>query len=342
MRKIGLAANVLPSYPPDVLAEVLVLFISRMPVEKILTFFHKCRYNARMPYYDEIFKYVTGEFPRSLAVLALKTSEVEVTESLSTEQATVRMHHSDMTFHIRLPDETAILHIEAQTDDSTHKPMPLRMLAYSSFLALEHEKNVYSTVLYFRPPAGRRDPGFYRYGNAQRGGGWFQYNVIRIYELAGEAFLDPEAVGLLPFTALMKPPADMTPQAWVEKCIQTTQAADVSREMRATLLFALSLFGSLAHPPEFFQDPLLEAIMQESPFYEHVIQRGIAQGIEQGARQMSIENTLAILEARFPGADVNALRHRLEAITDINQLKQVSLNASLATSFHDFQEALEA
>ena len=290
-----------------------------------------------MPFYDEIFKYVTREFPYHLAVLALKTSKVVVGERLNTEHATIRMHHSDMTFHIHLPDEEAILHIEAQTDDSTHKPMHLRMLAYSSFLALEHEKNVYSTVLYFRPPAaGRRDPGFYRYGNAQRGGMWFQYNVIRIYELEGESFLDPEAVGLLPFTALMKPPVGMTPQAWVEKCIETTQTVDVDKEMRGTLLFALSLFGSLAHPPEFFQDPILEAIMQESPFYERVMQRGI----EQGARQMSIENTLAVLKARFPNSDVNVLRQGLEAITHINQLKQINLNASLATSFQDFQETL--
>ena len=305
-----------------------------------------------MPYYDEIFKHVTGKFPYHLARLALKTPELEVGERLNTEHPTIRMHHSDMTFHIRLPDEEAILHIEAQTDDSTHKPMPLRMLAYSSLLALEHEKNVYSTVLYFRPPAGQSDTGLYRYGNVQRGGVQFQYNVIRIYELEGESFLDPEAVGLLPFTALMKPPADMMPQAWVEKCIETTQTVDVDREMRATLLFALSLFGSLAHPPEFFQDPILEAIMQESPFYERVMQRGIAQGIEQGdqqgyergieqgARQMSIENTLAVLTARFPNTDINAMRQSLEAITDINRLKQISLNASLAASFQDFQETL--
>jgi len=295
-----------------------------------------------MPYYDEIFKHVVGAFPHPLAALALKTPDVKVGDRLGTEHTTVRMHHSDMTFHIDLPDEVAILHIEAQTDDSTHKPMPLRMLAYSSFLALEHEKNVYSTVLYFRPPAGQSDPGFYRYGNAQRGGGWFQYNVIRIYELAGEAFLDAEAVGLLPFTALMKPPADMSPHAWVEKCIETTQAADVDRQMRGTLLFALSLFGSLAHPPELFQDPTLEAIMQESPFYEHVMQRGIEQGIEQGARQMSTDNTLATLEARFPEADVNALKPKLEAIEDLNRLKELNLNASLATSFRQFQEQLEA
>ena len=89
-----------------------------------------------------------------------------------------------------------------------------------------------------------------------------------MYELEGEAFLDPEAVGLLPFTALMKPPADTPPQVWVEKCIETTQAADVDSQTRSTLLFDLSLFGSLVHPPELFQDPMLEAIMQESPFYQ--------------------------------------------------------------------------
>ncbi len=171
-----------------------------------------------MPNYDAIFKHVTEEFPHALARLVLKTSEIEIGERLGTEHATVEVHHSDMSFHVRLPDEEAILHIEAQTDDSTHKSMPLRMLAYSSFLAHKHEKNVYSTVLYFRPPAGRRDPGFYEYGNAQRGGVRFHYNVLHIYELEGEAFLDPEAVGLLPFTALMKPPADTTPKAWIEKC----------------------------------------------------------------------------------------------------------------------------
>ena len=292
-----------------------------------------------MPYYDEIFKHVTGEFPRPLAALALKTPEVEVGERLNTEHVTVRSHHNDMAFHVRLPDEDAILHIEAQTGDSTYKPMHRRMLAYSSILALEHEKNVYSTVLYFRPSTGQRDSGIYSYGNAQRGGGWFQYQVIRIYELDGEAFLDPEAIGLLPFTALMKPPADMTPQAWVEKCVQTTQAADVDREMRATLLFALSLFGSLAHPPEFFRNPTLEAIMQESPFYDYVIQRGIDQEHQRG-RQTIIELTLTILEARFPDADVNTLSPRLEAITDLDRLKALILNASLATSFDAFRHEL--
>ncbi len=96
--------------------------------------------------------------------------------------------------------------------------------------------------------------------------------------------------------------------------------------------------------------------MQESPFYESVIQRGEQRGIvrgreegivlgekrgiERGARQTSIESTVNILADRFPSADVNALKDTLEAIDDLNRLKQLPLNASKAKSFHAFQESL--
>ncbi len=43
-----------------------------------------------MPYYDEIFKHITGEFPHPLAALALKTPEVEVGDRLGTEHTTVQ------------------------------------------------------------------------------------------------------------------------------------------------------------------------------------------------------------------------------------------------------------
>ena len=68
----------------------------------------------------------------------------------------------------------------------------------------------------------------------------------------------------------------------------------------------------------------------------------LQQGIEEGARQMSIENTLMILTRNFPGADVTAVKSRLEAIEDLNRLKQVTLKASIVSSFRDFQEDLEA
>ncbi len=92
--------------------------------------------------------------------------------------------------------------------------------------------------------------------------------------------------------------------------------------------------------------------MQESPVYQSIIQRGKvegkaeginlgrAEGITLGARQTRIESTLDILGLRFPNADVNALKPQLEAITDLDRLKQLLLNASIAKSLHDFQQSL--
>ena len=72
------------------------------------------------------------------------------------------------------------------------------------------------------------------------------------------------------------------------------------------------------------------------------ILEGIEQGIEQGARQMSIENTLLILSERFPEADVPAIKPRLDAISDINRLRQLNRNALTAGSFQTFQDDLYA
>lgn len=299
-------------------------------------------YNSYMPYYDEVFKHLTEQAPHALAALALRTSDVEVGEKLSTEQPTVKVHHSDLTFKVRLRNEDAVLHIEAQTDDSRRKPMPLRMLAYASFLGLEYELPVYSTVLYFRPGSGRRDPGFYEYGNADQGSLRFRYNVIRLYELEGEAFLDTSSIGLLPFTALMKPPAGMDSESWVQRCVSATRAAPVDADVRATLLFGLSIFGSLAHNVELFHKFISEEVLMESPFYEEVIKRWLEQGIERGAREATIENTLAVVTERFPFADIVALKSRLEGISDIDRLKQLGVTASLAASFEAFQYKLVA
>ena len=75
---------------------------------------------------------------------------------------------------------------------------------------------------------------------------------------------------------------------------------------------------------------------------ESLIQHGKAQGIEQGAREMSIESTLRILRGRFPGADISLVEPRLEAIEDLDRLRELNFNASIAKSFRAFREELEA
>jgi len=51
---------------------------------------------------------------------------------------------------------------------------------------------------------------------------------------------------------------------------------------------------------------------------------------------------MMILTERFPDADVNAVKPRLEAIGDFNRLKQLNRDAFFAPSFQAFQEGLDA
>ena len=75
--------------------------------------------------------------------------------------------------------------------------------------------------------------------------------------------------------------------------------------------------------------------------YQQGIEQGKQQGIEQGARQMSIKSTLAILNKRFPDAEVETLTAALEAIEDLNRLKQLNLQASFIETFRAFKERVE-
>ena len=303
-----------------------------------------------MGHYDELFKHLGEYSPNKLAATALNTEQVIVTDSLNTEQPTVKLHYSDLTFRVLLPDrdEEAILHIEAQTEESRDKPMPLRMLAYVSYLVHQYEMNVYSTVFYLRPAAGQNDPGHYTYGDEVIGGLRFTYNVIRVYELEGESYLDPGNAGLLPFTPLMRPPTGTTPKAWVERCIETTQAALVDNRTRGTLLYALSVFGGLIHPPELFQDGKLEALMRESPIYETVIQRGIQQGLEQGFEQgneqgkkeQAVEAVRTALEIRFQSDVADKLKPFLSTIDDLQRLDHLHRVAIQATDIDAFTQVL--
>ena len=128
------------------------------------------------------------------------------------------------------------------------------------------------------------------------------------------------------------------------------QATDTEQYTRAILyLFLLILHRRAAKEHQDLLDILVEENIQNqeivnmaASIIELSEQRGLQQGIEQGARQMSIESTLLILTERFPNDDVPTVQPLLEAITDLDRLRQLSLNASIASSFRAFREQLEA
>ena len=164
--------------------------------------------------------------------------------------------------------------------------------------------------------------------------------------LEGEAFLEAASVGLLPFTPLMKPPEGINTEAWLQRCVEKTEAALIDTQTRGTLLFALSLLGGLVHDPSFFEKLITEEIMQESPFYEIVIKRGVEQGVQQGvqqgSRETTIKNVLSVLTERFPQSDVQPVVEALESFQDLDHLTILLRKAVKTPSVKEFLQAIDS
>ena len=280
--------------------------------------------------YDNIGKKLWADHAEDLSRFILDTDDVEVLADLGTEQQIIE-RETDIIKRIRINGHEAILHVELQLRDSTNTPMWARNAQYQGYLVGEHQMPVYSNVIYFHPNAGRNDPGGYTYswGDYEHTN---RYKVIRLIEIDGQAVLETQAPGILPFTPLMKPPAGMDIERWVQACVDVTRAVPVDQETQADLLYGISVFGGIVYNAELLERLIPEVLMQESKTYQRQMERA--------AREATIENTLALLEDQFQAEAVNALTPELRSINDLQKLKQLLVAAARVQNIEAFEQML--
>ena len=124
--------------------------------------------------------------------------------------------------------------------------MPLRMAGYIIRAIEQHNLPIYSSVIYLRRSAGRRDPGHFIQEISGRDV-LIEYTVIRLIEIEGQAILDGGPVGLLPFTPLMKRPADTDSEAWLRECIYATDALALDDAKKVDILDNLMILSGLGY-----------------------------------------------------------------------------------------------
>ena len=108
---------------------------------------------------------------------------------------------------------------------------------------------MHSYVLYLRPDAGRRDPGYYIQEHPDHLV-VIHYKVLRLNQLPGQAVLDSESVGLLPFAPLMQPPVGQAEAAWLEQCVAKAWDLPLARSVKADVLTGLTLLSDLVYNPQ--------------------------------------------------------------------------------------------
>ena len=309
-----------------------------------------------MAEFDTISKHLIQKYPDDFAGFTLGREDVEVLAVIDTEQFTVEARQTDSLIRVRMDDEEALVHNEFQTTDSTNPPMPRRMAGYIGRAIEHHGLPIYSSVIYLRPNAGRRDPGYYVQEHLDYEI-TIRYRVIRLIEIEGQPILSARHSGLIPFTPLMKPPEGMASDAWLRQCIHTARTRPIARSSRADYLAGMVALSELVYESEtisgiIFKEGIMDLIRESSLFQsltqqsreearEEGLEQGIEQGIEQGERKSTLEDILEVLDIRFNMHESHPISARIAAIEDLQRLKQVLRSAVQVSSLEVFEHMLD-
>ncbi len=260
-------------------------------------------------------------------------TDTTVLEVVTPEQPTVEMHQADILIKALDNGREMLVHFEFQTTDSYDPEMPLRMAGYIIRAIEVHRLPVYSNVIYLRPDAGRNDPGKFEQ-NLENHNISIEYQVLRLIEIDGQEILDLKSVGLIPFTPLMKRPADLDFEQWLRRCIQAADSIDVVN--KPEYLGSLAILGNLVYDSQTILDIISEETMLQPPIVEYVA----PQAREQGAKETTRKHILEVLKLRLQFDATQTFKSTLEAIDDLQHLEQLFSTAMQVKTQEDFMQAL--
>ena len=292
-----------------------------------------------MAEYDTISKDLIQTYPKDFIRLTFGQDDVEVLDILDTEQNTVETRHMDSLIRVLIAGEDALIHTEFQTTDDPS--MPLRMAGYMIRAIEQHDLPIYSSVIYLRRNAGRRDPGHFIHKMSGHLA-VIKYSVIRLSEIDGQAIIDGGPSGLFPFASLMKRPVGIDSEAWLRYCVDAANGLPVDESIKVDILERLMILSGLAYDEALInrillQEGLMDAIMRESSFTQYIMK----QGIERGERDRAIADIIEVLEIRFDLPETDPLSARIAAVTDLYHLKQLHRSAVQVSSLEAFQKILD-
>ena len=115
--------------------------------------------------------------------------------------------------------------------------------------------------------------------------GWVSYSHSvqghKINEIEGQAVIEQELWGLLPFVPLMKPPQGMVAEQWLRRCVQTADTLPLDSTNKSNFFTDIAILSGLIHDSQTITTIISEETMYESSIVQHFTERGIQQGQRQ-------------------------------------------------------------
>lgn len=233
-------------------------------------------------------------------VLALALPDAKHLGVLTTDVAAEPQLMLDTLQRIRYQGVECAANIEAEA--RPRPDMPRCCFEYGARASIIHGLPVISIVLWLEP-GGAIPASPYELRAGDRLIATWHVIGIEVYRLRAADLLARGQVGLLPLVAFTD---DGKSLATVEAVAQAVQQRASSQDV-AELELLLALFSARALGTETVLEMIRRLfvnteILEESPLYHYLIEKGMAQGEERGLR----EGALTVLRGRFgdPAADI--------------------------------------
>jgi predicted transposase/invertase (TIGR01784 family) len=249
--------------------------------------------------YDNISKFLVERYSADFAAWLLGES-IQLT-TLSPTELSLEPIRADAL--ILLQSDDVVLHCEFQTNpDST---MPFRMADYRLRVYRKFPtKRMVQVVIYLR----QTDSELVYQTNFVLNNLESRFNVVRIWEVEPEVFLNTP--GLLPYAALGRSdaPAEMLRQA----VTRLEELSDVSQ--RNNLIAAASILSGLRLDRDVIRRVIRSEIMRESVIYQDILAEGEARGEARGIAEGEARMVMRLLSRRF-GEIPAELRTQIQQLT---------------------------
>ncbi|MDY7004539.1 MAG: transposase [Cyanobacteriota bacterium] len=214
--------------------------------------------------------------------------------------------------------------------------MPRRMRAYAGLAEEKYQKPVYPVLINILQPSEKTER-INRYESEFLNLRAYQdYRVINLWEVEAEEVFQQPLPSLLPFVPILKGGGE---EATVRKALQLLREDEQLLELENLLAF----FATFVLKTEIIQQIMRwdMAVLQQSPWYQQILQEGIEIGQQQGieiGQQQGIEigqqqgEKIGILSGIEIGLELKFGESGKEIFSEINTLENIQVLETILSS----------
>jgi predicted transposase YdaD len=257
--------------------------------------------------------------------------DLQVLEFLSSEFQWIG-RDNDVLLKVNSPTEGTFL-ILNELQLRYKKEMPLRMRAYAALAEERYNLPVYPVLINILANSSSEIVPTYYQSEFRRIKAYQDYKVINLWEVEANLVFEQKISSLLPFVPILKGGGN---EATATTALRELRQNEDLEDLEPLLSFFASFVLEIPIVQQIMRWDM--TVLRESPWYQTILQEGLAQGEQKGLQQGGKREALVLisrqLKKRF-GEESETLKPQIETLS-IEQLE------SLGESLFDFQSLDDA